>query len=230
MRVLRIEICSNGSPSNTHTVNISCFVNLPVLICRMPFDRPIRASVPSAKTSAALGDSSPRLLKDPIALPNSPTPENPVLCFHALAHCPLSLTSRFALCFDTLTHSSSRNSPGMIFIHHALGVFSSRRPRAGGAFIRHATGNSETNRNRITNLQIVRSQLPWNQKFVKNVPGEGGVFPRFRIEVAPRGFAHWRARAKMIALTTIRHRLRSLSLPFAPDEPGVSSIQGNHAH
>jgi len=124
MRVLRIEICSNGSPSNTHTVNISCFVNLPVLICRMRFDHSIRARVPSANPGAALGAASAPLSKRPVAPPNPRAPENPVLCFHALAHCPLSLSSFFALCFDTLTHSSSRNSPVLILIHHALGVFS----------------------------------------------------------------------------------------------------------
>ncbi len=195
-------------------------------------NRSIRPSAPSARANAALGSASAPLSKGPVAPPNPRTPENPVLCFHAFAHCPSSLTSKFALCFDTLTHSSSRNSPEMIIIHHALGVFSSLRgaPRPNGALTRHTISDSETNCNGMTNLRIAHSQPPWNQKFVKNIPGVGGVVPRPRIEVAPHGFAHWPARAKMIALTTIPHRLHSLSLPFAPDEPGVLSIQGNHAH
>ncbi len=120
------EAHSNAPHSNTLSVNISCFVNLPVLISRMTFDHPIRASALRANIGAAVGNpqSLSRLSKHPFALPNPRTPENPILCFQALAHCPLSLTSFFALCFDTLAHSSSRNSPEMIIIHHALGVFS----------------------------------------------------------------------------------------------------------
>src|SRR5579862_5736239 len=44
--------------------------------------------------------------------------------FQRLAHCPSLLTSFFALCFDTLAHSSLRNSPEVIIMHHALWVFS----------------------------------------------------------------------------------------------------------
>ncbi len=50
--------------------------------------------------------------------------ENAALYFQSFAHCPSSLPAKVALCFDTLAHSSVRNSPEMIIMHHALGVFS----------------------------------------------------------------------------------------------------------
>jgi len=182
MHCFRGETHSNALASNTHTVNISCFANPRVLRCGMRFDHPIRASAPdprtSAKTSAGLGAAAAPLSKRPVAPPNPRTPENSVLCFHALAHCPSGLASKFALCFDTLTNRSSRKPPGLIVMQHALCFF-------------HRSG--------------ISSHPP--------VPLRAST-----------------ARAKMIALTTIRHRLHSLLLPFAPDEPGVSSIQGNHAH
>src|SRR5579862_4201443 len=66
-------------------------------------DHPLIASIRAAKTR---------------------TIEIATLSFQAFAHCPSSLTSFFALCFDTLTHCSVRNSPVLIIIHHCPYIFS----------------------------------------------------------------------------------------------------------
>jgi hypothetical protein len=55
----------------------------------------------------------------------SPASEIGLLCFQSLAHCPSLLPSFFALCFDTLTNCSVRNSPVLIFMQHALCFFCS---------------------------------------------------------------------------------------------------------
>src|SRR5579862_4409596 len=55
---------------------------------------------------------------------SSPTVAIAPVYFQRLAHCPSLLTSFFALCFDTLAHSSVRNSHEMIIMHHALCFFS----------------------------------------------------------------------------------------------------------
>src|SRR5579872_3687485 len=101
----------------------------------MPLDRSIRAHAhrpktsegTNAKISASAGIPSACLWEERRALPNWRTPEKPPLCFHTLAHCPISLTSLFALCFDTLTNCFSRNSHGMIIIHHCPYIFSRLR-------------------------------------------------------------------------------------------------------
>ena len=70
------ETHSNAPDLNRHTVNSSCFVNLPVLIYRVAFDRPVRAIArrpktsedASANTGATLGIPSARLSQGPTAL------------------------------------------------------------------------------------------------------------------------------------------------------------------
>ena len=92
----------------------------------MLLDHPFRANalraITSEGTSAALGIPA-RLSHGLTAGSHSRTLENRPLYFQSFAHCPLSLTSKFALCFDTLAHCSSRNSPEMIIIHHCPMLF-----------------------------------------------------------------------------------------------------------
>jgi hypothetical protein len=86
--------------------------------------RPITSEDARANTGATPGIPSARLSQGVTDLPTSRTPENRPLYFQSFAHCPLSLTSFFALCFDTLAHSSSRNSPVLIVMHHCPSIFS----------------------------------------------------------------------------------------------------------
>jgi hypothetical protein len=78
-----------------------------------PLTRPRAPRTPSRPTSDAL-----------IGRPRQRTSETAALCFQSVAHCPSLLTSFSALCFDTLTHSFSRNSPEMIFMQHCPYIFS----------------------------------------------------------------------------------------------------------
>jgi hypothetical protein len=85
----------------------------------MTFDQKLP---PSRYSTLALRPSRHSAL--PIRPVKSAFLKNVALCFQSLAHCPLSLTSLFALCFDSLTNSSSCNSPVLILMQHALCFFS----------------------------------------------------------------------------------------------------------
>jgi len=94
-----------------------------VLLCFMIFGHTRALGRPQP------GPRAPRTLSrtqshTPTGRPKPLALEIPALYFQGVAHCPSSLTSKIALCFDTLAHCSVRKPPVLIIMHHALGVFS----------------------------------------------------------------------------------------------------------
>ncbi len=65
------------------------------------------------------------------------SPKIPLLYFQCVAHRYASLTSQTALYFHTFAHSSSRNSPVLIIMQHALPVFFRPQPKPPGAGFTH---------------------------------------------------------------------------------------------